>query len=551
MDVSERTRQAMERTLLVVVGLEAFVGRFLFGGLALARPSPLTRPPAPPWWHRLLDHASLFLLYFATVLAVLTLVLDRVEAYRRPPGRTAARVGGYIGGACVAALALAVVGGLFNLSGPSWILPGALGGVALYALAAPWLAGHERVTAIGLGAVALPILAYAVLTLLADRVWTEEEIWNGEARLGFARAMVMLASMTALAMPIFLAPRPLARALVQIAPYAAATGMSALGMFMLRANYPTALDAIERTFGIGLANRGVVTGVALGPIKLAWAHLGLLALSAMVWTIVSCLTSASPARRRIGIGLGLVVASGLGFPWPMHHAVVAVGLLAIVAAAPRVIAEERVGLTAATPSIDDEAWLGFVGAVVTRLRGDGDDASALSVRGEPGQISTVVVGERRGVPVRLTVTRVAGAVVSIDLVCGRESARAPSWTAVALAHGEHPEPPRVEPAFALAEPSFDRRFRCRGDRDGFARATAEVRPALTDELDGWLAGWTGEAVRHRIFPGHGAPIDQVLPLSALAAGQRVDDAMIERVVARLELCATVAVASGVRGEGEA
>lgn len=549
MDVYPRTRQAMERTLLVVVALEAFLGRFLLKGIELpgtARYAP-GKPVPPPAWYVALDYLALFLLYFATVLGVLTLVVGRLEAHRRRGAPAPVRLGGYLGGACVVALVVTAVGGMVNAGGPAWIMTAAIGGVALYAIAAPWLAGHERVTAIGLGLVAAPVLLYAVLALFTDRIWTEEELWSGAARASFGHRLALATALAALAAPLVLAPRPLSRAMVQLVPFVAATAVSALGMFMLFANLPTTIAAIERTFGFSVGARDALSGLVLGPVRISWVHLGLFALSAMTWTIASCVVADSPARRRLGVGLGLVVAAGLGFAWPMNYVVVAAGLLAMVDAAPLVIAEERRGLSAVTPAIDDEAWLGFVSEVVARLRGAGGEVSAVSVRGDHGQISTVVITERHHVPVRLAITRVAGAVVSVDLVCGRESARVPAWTAVA--RGTHPAPPPLEPSFALDEPSFDRRFLCRGDRGAFTRAVdAELRAALARDVDGWLAGWDGDGVRHRVFPGCGAEIDQLLPLTALAEGRRPEVAAVDRVVARLELCARIAVGAGAAVE---
>jgi len=67
----------MERTLLLVVAAEAILGRLIVKGIE-KKPQVVKGVPqtiVPTHWFVALDYAALFLLYFATMLAVMTLVV--------------------------------------------------------------------------------------------------------------------------------------------------------------------------------------------------------------------------------------------------------------------------------------------------------------------------------------------------------------------------------------------------------------------------------------------------------------------------------------------
>jgi hypothetical protein len=104
----------------------------------------------------------------------------------------------------------------------------------------------------------------------------------------------------------------------------------------------------------------------------------------------------------------------------------------------------------------------------------------------------------------------------------------------------HPEPPPSGGKALLGDDGFDVRFRSRGDRAALAGALDEgVRARLTATMDGWLAGWSGASLRHRVYPGRGAPIDQPIPLSDLAI-KRAGPESVERLVTMVGLLADVA-----------
>ena len=548
MEALSQTRRAMERTLLIAVTVEALLGRVIVKGLE-KKPQVVRGVPeklVPPAWYVALDYVALFLLYFVTVAGVLTLVVGRLEARSRSAGGISGTLQLAIGGVCTLVLAAAVAGGATNHGGPPWLVLGALVGLAGFvvvstAAAALTRRGPSATLAAGVALVAVPVIAWAMIALLTRRLWTEAEIFDGEARASFQSWTRLALVVAALLSPYLLAPRPFTRTILRVVPLVAALAVASVGAVMLRVDYLSTVSAINRALGLDLEPRAASQFIAFY----------LLAFATLAWTIAACLTAGTPARRRLGVGLALVIAAGLGFPWPMNFAVAAVGLLAMADAALDAEREERTGWAPVTPVIDDEHWHGFVGQVVTALRDGGGDASAVSVRGEHGQIATVVLTERRGVPVRLCINRIAGSVVSLDLICGRESARAPTWSVVARRPPGHPEAPGAGAPISLDDPGFDLDFRCRGDRAALAAALdGAARAELRDGLEGWLAGWTGEAVRHRVYPGHGAAIDHLLPLSTLAARRKAPVTELAALLDRIGLCVTIAARLGVGAGAE-
>lgn len=543
MEGHSQTRRAMERTLLIAVAAEALVGRIIVKGLE-KKPQIIRGVPqklVPPGWYVALDYLALFLLYFVTVVGVLTLVVGRLEhaGAARRDGR--ARVELVPAGIFTLALAAAVAGGATNHAGPPWLVWGALTGVAATALFMSWWRRPGLTTALGVTTVAIPLLIYGGGALLTRRLWSEAEIFDGAARASFGAATRLAVTFAALASPYLLAPRPLSRTVVRPAPFIAGLAVAATGAVLLSLDYLSTIAAINRGLGLDLEPRAASR----------WIAFYLLAFATVAWTIVACLTAPTPARRRLGVGLGLVVLAGVGFGWPMNFAVAAVGILAM-ADASEAEREERRAWGPATPMIDDEIWHGFVGQVVTRLRADGGEVSAVSVRGDHGQIATVVLAERDRVPVRLCVTRVAGCVISVDLICGRESAAAPRWSLLARQPAGHPEPPApAGPTFVVDDAAFDERFRCRGDRAALTAAIdAGDRARLAASLEGWLAGWPGEALRHRVYPGHGASVDELLPLTELAARRSLPPTAAAPLLARIALCAELAGRLGAAVEVE-
>ncbi len=542
METPRDTRRLLERSLLLAVFLEAILGRLIVKGLE-QKPQMVKGIPqklVPPTWYVVLDYLALFSLYFATMLALMSLVVG-LDLRRRWSGARPARQID-LGVGAITMLVLAVAVGFAATVRPAqvqWLLLASLGAIAIHRVIAAWVGRVGLASALGFTAAAAPIVVFCAAALMSQRLWNEEEIFGGEARAGFGtlgRAALVIAAM---ASPYCLAPRPLARNVTRILPFAVALAIAMGGAALLRFDYLGTVKGLNRVLGLDLDPQGAQDAIALY----------LLAFATVAWTIVACLDAPTRARQRIGVGLGLLVVAGFGFGWPMSFAVAAVGLIAMAEGAATVRHEERGTLVPATPRIDDDFWQTYVAQVVTALRGDGGDVSAVSVRGELGQTSTVILSERRGVAVRVRIERQAGAVVVLDVLCGRELGRVPTWTVVARRGGQHPEPPVAGPVVRVADPSFDEAFRCRGDRAALVAAIDDgLRARLAATVDGWIAGWDREAVRHRVFPGQGAPLDQPLPLSDLARRRPVAPAVVDRLVARIDLCAELARAAGVTSE---
>ncbi|MEZ4402618.1 MAG: hypothetical protein R3B06_21520 [Kofleriaceae bacterium] len=513
--------------------MEALVGRVIVKGLE-KKPQMIKGVPqklVPPTWFVALDYAALFLLYFATVLGVLTLVVGRLEARAGRPTGFGDRARQLVAAAVTLVLCVGVLGGAINRPGPAWMPVAGLAGVAVYAAAAAWRRRVGIASALGVTLVAAPIVVFAVAALLARHLWNEEQIFAGDARARFeawTRAALLVAAMGS---PYLLAPRPFARTVTRVVPFVVALAVATIGATMLRLDYLATIAAVNRVFGLDLEPRAVADVVSLY----------LLAFATMVWTITACLVVGGESRRRVGVALGLVVLAGLGFPWPMNFAVVGVGLMALTQAVEDAVGEERAAGGPVTPPIDDDAWQGFVALLVAELRADGGEVSAVSVRGEHSQTATIILCQRRDVPVRVCLTRLLDAVISVDVICGRERAGAPTWT-LAARHRGHPAPPAVAPAIGLGDAALDAQFEARGASPDLAAALAGApRAMLADDVDGWFAGWRGESVRHRVYPGFGTSVDRLLPLTELAARRAASPAAVARVVGRIELCAALAV----------
>jgi len=535
----------MERTLLLAVSAEAILGRLIVKGLE-QKPQIVKGVPeklVPPGWFVALDYAALFLLYFATMLSLITLVVVGLDA-RKDATRTTpvTRTDGVIGLVTALALAAAVAFAAIVKPAPvQWLLFGSLGVLAIHRVVSSVVRRVGLASVIGLAVAAMPVVVFCGAALLSKRLWNEEEIFGGEARVGFGGIARMTLVIAAMLSPYCFAPRPLARNVTRIAPFAVALAIAMGGAALLRYDYLGTIRSVNRGLGLDLDPQGAQDAIALY----------LLAFATMGWTIVACLGAPSRSRQRIGVGLGLLVVAGFGFGWPMSFAVAAVGLIAIADGAVGVRTEERGELGSATPAIEDAVWQAYVARVVTALRAGGGEVSAVSVRGEQTLSSTVILCARRGVPVRVRVERHGGAVVVLDVLCGAESSRVPRWSALARRGGAHPEPPGIAPVMRADDAPFDLVFRCRGDRAAMLAALDDGRRArLAASVDGWVAGWDREALRHRVFPGQGAPVDGPLPLTALASRRTVTDAAIGQLVARIELCAEIAQRAEVGGEPE-
>lgn len=551
MDRDRRSLSTLELVLLAAVAAEVMVGRLLVHGLE-KKPifiKGVAPKIVPPTWFVALDYLALFLIYFVALMGVIVLALTARElAAASGRGRTLTRVHHIVGGATAAALAaIAAFAAVVEPGAVQTLLHVALLLLAVHQVVRVWTARGDLGAALGLTLCAAPIILYCAASLFSAELWTEDQLLGGDAkaRLGtLARGALALA---AIASPYCLAPRPFTRSMTRILPFAIALVVAGLGATALRVDYLATVKAVNNVLGLDLRIDAPQDQIALY----------LLAFATITWTVVACATAASPARRRLGCGLGLLVLAGYGFAWPAAFVTAGVGLVLMGDGAVRVRDEERAGFVPVTPAIDDEAWQGFVGHIVAALRRlAGDDAavSAVSVRGEGEHTSTVVVTERRGIAVRLRVERLARAVVVVDVVCGREvdAGRGATWTIAArgggLGTGVHPEPPAAGAVVRADDAPFDERFRSRGDRAALLRMLDDgLRARAAASLDGWVAYWDGQSLRHRVFPGQGAPMDHPIPLSQLALERRAAPELVERLILVLELCAEIAA----RGLAEA
>jgi hypothetical protein len=156
----------------------------------------------------------------------------------------------------------------------------------------------------------------------------------------------------------------------------------------------------------------------------------------------------------------------------------------------------------------------------------------------------VIVGDAKGLPVRARIERIAGAVLGLDIVIGREidEVRAATLTAWPLPSaalgGSHPPAPPAAPVFRTQDAQVDDKFKLRGSPIAFGQLfDTALRARMVTSLDGWLAYWDRDGLRYRVFPGRGAPLDHPMPLSDLAVSKT---ATPERLIAVVELLVDVA-----------
>jgi hypothetical protein len=527
--------------LLVLVA----VAELSINRLAVPTLRPTPAQPIVPLWFQLLDNLGLLLLYFASTLAVGVVALrawDSWTSRAQVPGLAAiGRLATGVALAIFAALAAAMLIGDPDLGfalHTAWA-------AAILAIVVTALARRQDLgVALGLAAIAAPLLLRYVTIFAGNVVLDEEQLGEGmfvERARGWGLHALVLA---ALVTPYCLAPRPVVRAVTRLAPLVVAMLIGGLGAVLVRREYRMALELAELGVGVNLA-----PGVPAGDMALY-----LLAIATLAWTLTSCALAESEARREVGMGLGMVVLGGYAFDWPLHFLLGAVGMLVILDAAPRLRDEEAPrALRPRTPPIDDEAWQRWIGQLAGRLR-DGDaEVRTVTVRDDDGA-TTVMVGERHAVPFKLRLGRVAGALVSIDVVCAREVPEAQRATFTLHARPEgtrevHPPPPPAAPALRIDDESFAARFRVRGDAAAVARLLDEpLRARAAALLDGWLAWWEGAGLRFRVFPAIGAPLDHPVPISDLAMRGAGTVERLEGVIDLL--CAIAARGSRSASDGE-
>jgi hypothetical protein len=537
--LSERPRLAASAPIPLLVSVAA--AELVINRLVV----PALRPvqalgeavPVVPGWFRALDYLGLFLFYFTATLAVVSLLRLLVAALPawRAGGERGAVLATMVGATTVVALVLwaLLVGGL----GPDLSLALELG-LATLALGAVARAVRPPIvlgTAIGVTLLALPILIHAYGVVAARWLWPDGG-QGGQAvanlRLGVA-AMVLLA----VASPYTLGPRPLARAMTRLASIGVALSVSLSLLVLLRFRYE--LFAELGNVGLGLGLRREAPDPRLAMFVLGAATLA--------WTLASCALDDLPGRRRLGMGLALVVLCGTGLTWPAYIAVVAVGLIVVGDELGHLQRPGAVRTPVVTPPIDDGVWQGYVAQVVAALRARGAKVQALTTRGRDDDATTVIVGAVAARPLTLRVHRSGGSVVAIDARFGRDliaERRPPTFSLVTRRDQRfaeaHAEPPAGGGPVKLGDARFDARFRCRGDLDAIgAMLDDDTRDRLLLGAEGWLAVWMEAGVRSVVHPGRGASLDQPLPLAELAARGQVADAPA-RLLGWLDMLAALA-----------
>lgn len=494
---------------------------------------PMLRPlrGEPPAWHTVLDYTGLFLFYFTGVLAAFVIAQRCVQAFRER-GTARDRVAhGFVALATLLAAVPLVVSPPAELS---LILELAFAAAVISLLASAVSRDRDLGVLVGMAILAVPLLIHTGNVIGARFVWPDST-FDGPG-LAIARAGVVALCIAALLSPYCFAPRPFARAVTRPIPVLLAMVIAAFGAISARMIYLDVAKAASLAIGVEMTQSQADPRLALY----------LLAISTLAWTLASCVLAQSPARRRVGLGLALLLLGGYGFRWPHHYLLPILGLLLIVDAVRRVRDEELAAmpLSTETPPVPDTTWSSYVGAVSQGLKRTLGDVHSLTTRGEGGLMSTLIVGEAAGLPVRTRIERVDGSVLALDVVIGRDidELRGSSLTVWAIAPrslGQNPAGPPASPTFKTGDTQFDERFKTRGDARVFeALFDEELRLRAVTTLDGWLAVWDQEALRYRVYPGRGAPLDHPMPLSDLALGRSVTQ--VERLVMVIELLVDLA-----------
>jgi len=499
---------------------------------------PMLRPlkGSPPSWHTLLDYSGLFLFYFTGVLAAFVIAQRCVEVFKE---RGNVRELAAHGIAAFATL-LAAVPLVIAAPGELSLVLELMFAISVIALISTAVAKDRDLgIQFGLPIIAVPLLIHTANVLGARFLWPDAT-FDGPG-LTIARAGVVMLCLAALASPYCFAPRPFSRSVTRPGPVVAAMAIAAVGAVLARFFYPMVAKAASLAIGIDMSQGQADPRLALY----------LLAVATLAWTLVSTMVSPSPARRRVGTGIALLLLGGYGFRWPHHYMLPLLGLMLIVDAVRRVREEELAAMPieSETPAIQDTTWATYIASATQALRNMLADVHSLTTRGDGGLMSSVIVGEANGTTVRVRIERIEGSVLACDVVIGREidELRGSSLTLWAIPPrqlGTNPPGPPAAPLFKTGDEPFDERFRTRGSALAFSRLfDDELKNRVVTTLDGWLAYWENESLRYRVYPGRGAPLDHPLPLSDLAIGRSATQ--VDRLVAVVQLLVEIA-ARGVK-----
>lgn len=538
MGLSQRPRASslsLFLVLLLVAIAEVVINRLAVEAL---RPSG---PPIPSW-HAALSYVGLFLYYFASTLTAGALAIraaeDIREARREPLSQLRVLPRAIVLGA------LAVVGAYAIASTPSdstsYMLETLFAATVVMTVGSAVRGSTDLGASIGTLLLASPLVIHYYGTVFKHSILSTAAAADSDLPETVQRYGLYALCIAALASPYCFAPRPLVRSLPRPVPLIVGLIVLTVGAGLVRMRFLTASFLSMHGLGIDLG-----IGVPAGEMALF-----LLAIATLAWTITSCALAESEPRREVGLGIGLLVLGGYGFAWPLAFLLGAAGLVALGDALPRLGAAEH-GAGPRTPPIDDATWQAYVSGLTESLRAGGEKVNAVTARGEDDAQSTIIVTARGGVPLKVRLERIGGALLCVDVVCGKDvgDARIAALTVAARGEGwmgpaSHPEPPPATPPIRTGDETFDRRFRCAGDGKAlFTLLDDGLRARAAASLDGWLAYWTGLSLRWRLYPGLGAPLDLPVPVSDLVL-RRAGSGAADRLASAIELVAEI----GARGD---
>jgi hypothetical protein len=522
---------------LVALLLFAVIVELVLNRLAV----PVLRPAgqSPPDWHRNLDVVGLFSFHLASTLALAVVGWSVWRRTAHPGLPTLARP--VVAASGLVFVTVSAVNLVMYDAGHARSLAMEVAFVTLLAatLGAIVVSRADLMSKLGLVAVFLPFCVHFYATARLSMISPEEATLSelpDRAKIVGQHAIALAALLS----PLLLSPRPFLRAAAQPVPMIIAAMVAALAAVVLRQNYEV---------GMELASKGL--GVELGPdAPAATMALYVAAAAAAIWTVTTNLMSDSPARRQMGLGFALVVASGYRFAWPLAYLTAGAGFLAMCSAALRVRDQERAHAAPrfTAPTIDDQVWRRYTAAVGTALDG------APEVQREQQAELTEIVGRRGGARVAVRLQREHGHLECLDVVIDVSGAGQvtvpeglPAWSmsprAARLGGETHPTAARHEGVdVRTADPVFDRRFHVRERKGGALTGQLfdeGLRAGAAASLDGWLALWPGRALEYRLYPGRGAPLDHPVPVTPLAF--RPPETMdVERLLSVIDLLVAIA-----------
>ena len=379
---------------------------------------------AAPTWLTALDYTGLFLFYFMSTLAVLLAGQAAIRGFIALRDRTADAPS--IVSRALRGLASVVTAAVFGLSiasivskiGPntSFLLEASFA-AALLLIVLSVLANGRRAdlgVMIGIVLFAAPFMVHFYGIIGARWLWPDSSLDLAAPRI--ASTGILLLCIAAIGSPYALSPRPFAYSVTRVIPVLVAMAVAIAGLLLLRSDYPRVVRLSALAIGVQLDPNHADPRLAVY----------LLATATLVWTLTSCVIAPTLERRRIGLGVLLIVLAGFGLAWPGQLALVVVGFVTIADQAMAVKIAEQASVIAlpATPAIDDRVWTSYIGAAVAALRDHGHNAQALTVRGgehEPAELMrTVIAGDVAQHNFQLRINRLAGRVAEINLRFGQE-----------------------------------------------------------------------------------------------------------------------------------